>query len=147
VRIRPGARVIVGRWGGPDLDGRVKRVEPSAFTRISALGVEEQRVNVRIGLVDPRSKWQALGDGYRVEARIVVWEAPDVVQVPNSAVFRHDGDWALFVIEGDRARLTRVEIGERTARDAQIVRGVEAGQRVVVHPSDSVRDGAKVIAR
>jgi HlyD family secretion protein len=147
VRIRPGARVIVDRWGGAALDGRVKRIEPSAFTRVSALGVEEQRVNVRIGLVDAKDKWASLGDGYRVEAKIVVWESADVVKVPASSIFRHDGSWALYAIEDGKARLTRIEVGERTPREVQIESGLEPGARVVIHPSDAVKDGTPVEPR
>jgi HlyD family secretion protein len=147
VRIRPGARVIVDRWGGAALDGRVKRIEPSAFTRVSALGVEEQRVNVRIGLVDAKDKWASLGDGYRVEAKIVVWESADVVKVPASSIFRHDGSWALYAIEDGKARLTRIEVGERTPREVQSESGLEPGARVVIHPSDAVKDGTPVEPR
>jgi HlyD family secretion protein len=147
VRMRAGAKVSIERWGGAPLEGRVRRIEPSAFTRLSALGVEEQRVNVQIGLADPRAKWQALGDGYRVEVRIVVWENEDVLKVPTSAVFRHAGGWAAFVVVDDIARLRQIEIGERTARELQVVRGIEPGERVVIHPSDRVADGVEVEAR
>jgi HlyD family secretion protein len=147
VRTRPGASVIVERWGGAPLEGRVQRVEPSAFTRVSALGVEEQRVNVRIDLIEPRAKWRALGDGYRVEAQIVVWESDSVIAVPASAVFRHEGDWALYVVDGQRARLTRVTLGEGTPRQVQVLAGVEPGQQVVIHPSDRVREGVEVAPR
>ena len=145
-RIAPGARVAIDRWGGPALEGRVRRIEPSAFTRLSALGVEEQRVNLLIDLTSPAGEWVTLGDGYRVEAHIEVWSAPDVVQVPASALFRQDGGWALFRVDGGVARLTPVEIGQRTAQRAQILRGVTAGQRIVVHPSDRVADGVRVKA-
>jgi HlyD family secretion protein len=147
VRMRPGAKVVVERWGGEPLEARVRRIEPSAFTKLSALGVEEQRVNVRIGLAEPRSKWQALGDGFRVEVRIVVWESDDVLKLPTSAVFRHGGGWAVFVVEDGVARLRPIEIGERTARELQAVRGIEAGERVIVHPSDRVADGVRVKIR
>ena len=147
VRIRPGFAVIIDRWGGTPLEGRVQRVEPSAFTRLSALGVDEQRVNVRIDLVAPREQWVDLGDGYRVEAQIIVWESSDVVTVPMSAIFRRQDSWSLFVIDGDRARLVSVKIGERTARDVQVIEGVTAGQRVIAHPSDRVADGVRVEVR
>lgn len=147
VRMRPGAQVTIERWGGPPLEGRVRLIEPAAFTRVSALGVEEQRVNVKIELTTPRKQWLALGDGYRVEARIVVWESEDALQIPSSAVFRHEGRWATFVIDGEVARLTPIEIGERTAQKVQVTSGLEPGARVIVHPSDRVVDGASVVAR
>jgi HlyD family secretion protein len=147
VRTKPGASVTLDRWGGAPLEGRVRRVEPSAFTRISALGVEEQRVNVRIDLIEPRARWAALGDGYRVEAQIVVWESDAAITVPTSAVFRHAGDWALYVVDGGRARLTKVKLGESTPRQVQVLSGIEPGQRVLIHPSDRVRDGAAVAPR
>ena len=143
-RIQPGAKVTVDGWGGPTLNGRVRRIEPSAFTRLSALGVEEQRVNLLVDLTSPRTDWTALGDGYRVEAHIVVWEAPDVLKVRTNALFRHEEGWAVFRIDGRVARLTKVDLGQRTATEAQITRGLDAGQRVVAHPSDRISDGIKV---
>ncbi|MGZ3426005.1 MAG: efflux RND transporter periplasmic adaptor subunit [Polyangia bacterium] len=145
-RIRPGAPTTIDRWGGATLEGRVRRIEPSAFTRMSALGVEEQRVNLLIDLTSPRDQWATLGDGYRVEAHVVVWDAADVLKVPTSALFRQDGGWALFRLDGRVARLTPVEIGQRTAHEAEILRGVSAGQRIVAHPSDRIRDGVRVSA-
>jgi HlyD family secretion protein len=147
VEVRPGARAIVDRWGGPPLDARVRLVEPSAFTRLSALGVEEQRVNVVIDIVAPREQWRSLGDGYRVEAHIVVWEEPQVVKVPASAVFRHEAGWALFRDDGGVARLTAVSIGKRTPSDVQIVGGITPPASVIVYPSDRVTDGVKVRPR
>ncbi|HEU5170003.1 MAG TPA: efflux RND transporter periplasmic adaptor subunit [Gemmatimonadales bacterium] len=145
VDIRPGALALIEGWGGGDtLRGHVHRVEPAAFTRVSSLGVEEQRVNVLIDLEDRRERWGGLGDGYRVEARIVVWEAADVLQVPAGAVFRQGDGWAVYAVEGGRARLRPVEIGRRTAAAAQVLKGVEAGEPVVVYPSDNVRDGVRV---
>ncbi len=146
-RIRPRAVVLLERWGGNPVEGRVRRVEPSAFTRLSALGVEEQRVNVLIDIVTPRNEWQALGDGYRVEARIVVFEGGEVLKVPASAVFRQSDGWALFRVEEGRARFTRVELGQRTAHEVEVTKGLAADRRVVVHPSDRIIDGVKVVAR
>lgn len=145
-RIRPGAQVELDGWGGPLLEGRVRRIEPSAFTQVSALGVEEQRVNLLIDLLSPQAHWAALGDGYRVEAHIVVW-AGTVLKVPTSALFRQGAGWALFRVDDGVARLTPVEVGERTAREAAVVRGLSAGQRVIVHPSDRITDGVKVVAQ
>ena len=144
-RIRVGAPVVIDRWGGATLEGRVRRIEPSAFTRLSALGVEEQRVNVLIDLTSPRAAWATLADGYRVEAHVVVWSGPEVLKVPASALFRRaDGGWALFRVDGRVARLTPVAIGQRTAIEVEILEGVSAGDRVIAHPSDRVHDGAKV---
>ena len=148
VRIKTGAPVRIERWGGDaTLDGRVRRVEPSAFTKTSALGVEEQRVNVVIAIESPREEWEALGDGYRVEARIRVWRDEDVLQVPTSALFRTDDGWAVFVVEGDVAKRRSVEVGRQTGVDAAIESGLEAGDRVIVHPSDQIVDGIGVEVR
>lgn len=146
-RVPAGALVVLERWGGAPVEGRVRRVEPSAFTRLSALGVEEQRVNVLVDLTSPRAQWAALGDGYRVEARIVVWERADVVRVPASAVFRGERGWALFRVIDGRARLTPVGVGQRTTREVQIEEGLRGGEPVIVHPSDKVADGVKVVPR
>lgn len=146
-RIAAGAEVALDRWGGPPIEGRVRRVEPSAFTRLSALGVEEQRVNVLIDLTSPREQWSSLGDGYRVEAHIVVWKGIDVIQVPASALFRQGDGWALFRIEGGVALLTPVELGQRTMREVQILKGLQGGERIIVHPSDKVAERVKVAAK
>jgi HlyD family secretion protein len=142
VKIRPGAPVEIEDWGGEQpLEGRVRLVEPSGFTKVSALGVEEQRVNVVADFVDGAG---ALGDGYRVEARVVVWEAPDVLRVPGSALFRRGEGWHVFVVEGNAARLRAVEVGHRGSFEAELLAGLEPGERVVLHPSDRVRDGVRV---
>ena len=146
-RITAGSPVTLDRWGGPPVQGRVRRVESSAFTRLSALGVEEQRVNVLIDLTSPQKEWAALGDGYRVEAHIVVWEGSQIVQVPASTVFRHGDGWALFRIEGGVARITPVTLGQRTMRDVQIEKGLAGGETIIVHPSDKVGDGVKVAVK
>lgn len=148
VKITPGDRVILEHWGGDQpLNARVKRVEPQAFTKISALGVEEQRVYVIADFTDPLELWNNLGDGYRVEARMVIWENPDVLKVPTSALFRQGDDWAVFVDEGGVARVRLVEIGRRNALESQVLSGLEEGDRVVVHPSDKVVDGVKIEQR
>lgn len=147
VKITPGAHVVVDRWGGAGVEARVRLVEPSAFTRLSALGVEEQRVNVVIDLVAPRDSWDALGDGYRVEAHVTVWESDAAIKVPASAVFRHEDGWAVYRADGAVARLQPVTIGERNAREVQITEGLEAGSQVVLHPSDRVRDGVEIAPR
>src|SRR5690606_36459228 len=145
VEIEPGDRGLLERWGGERaLEGHVRRIEPSAFTRTSALGVEEQRVFVLIDLDSPREEWARLSDGFRVEARIVIWEEEDVVHVPASAVFRHGEGWAVFRVEGERAALTDVEIGQRNGLSVQIREGLEVDDRVIAHPPDRVVDGVEV---
>ncbi len=147
VGIGPGAAVLFERWGGSEpLKGRVRLIEPSGFTKVSALGVEEQRVNV---VVDPdgAAAWRALGDGYRLEARIVVWEA-ETVKVPLAALSRGAGGWTTFVVSGGRASLRVVEIGRRAVGEAQVVSGLVPGDAVALYPSARLGDGGRVtIAR
>ncbi|RME66279.1 MAG: efflux transporter periplasmic adaptor subunit, partial [Alphaproteobacteria bacterium] len=138
---------IVG-WGGERaLSGVVRRVEPFGFTKISALGVEEQRVNVIIDLSDPPEVWRALGHGYRVEVRIVTWRGEDVLQVPASALFRVRGAWAVFVADNGTARARQVETGHGNDDRVQIVAGLQAGEAVVLHPGNAVADGIRIKAR
>jgi HlyD family secretion protein len=145
VKIRPGMRVDVDRWGGEGpLPGRVRRVEPSGFLKISALGVEEQRVNVVIDFDDRKGASALLGDGYRVETRVVAWEGRDVLQTPTSALFRSGEGWAVFAAVGGRARLRAVRIGHQSDLGAEVLSGLRAGERVVAHPSDSVSDGVRI---
>ncbi len=145
VRVRPGMRVAIERWGGAEiLEGRVRRVEPAGFTQVSALGVDEQRVPVRVTFETPRDAWARLGDGYRVEATFVIWEDDDVLQVPTSALFRRDDGWRVFVVDADRAQLREVEVGRRAGLTTQIVAGLEPGERVITHPGDRVADGVRV---
>jgi HlyD family secretion protein len=142
VRIQPGAPVLIEDWGGEGiLHARVRLVEPSGYTKISALGVEEQRVNVIADFVD---SVDSMGDGYRVEARIVVWEGEHVLRIPASALFRHDGDWNVFVVEKGRARQRRVDPGQRNPIEVEIRAGLKEGETVILHPSDLVKDGARV---
>ena len=148
VHVTPGTLATIEGWGGDTpLSGRVRRVEPSAFTRPSALGVDEQRVNVVIALTDVRERWAALADGYRVEARLVLWRGDDVLRVPQGAVFRHGDGWAVFRIDGSRARLTPVTVGHRGDTELEILSGLGAGDRVAVHPGDRVKDGVEVEER
>jgi len=145
VRIRPETRVLFERWGGDEpLEGRVRVIEPTGFTKISALGVEEQRVWVIVDIVSPRERWAQLGDGYRVEASFILWEAEAVLQVPTSALFRHGDGWAVFVVEDGRARRRTVEIGQRSGLTAQIVAGLSETEVVITHPSDTVEEGTRV---
>lgn len=144
VRIEPGDAAEVVRWGGLPLRGHVRLIEPSAFTRVSALGVEEQRVNAVVDLDSPYERWAALKDGYRVEAKIEVWRGENVLVVPASALFRSGDGWAVFVVRDGRARRQPVEIGQNNGLEAQVLSGLEAGARVVVHPSDRVSDDVRV---
>ncbi len=148
VRLQPGMRVEFERWGGDEtLTGRVRRVEPSGFTKISALGVEEQRVWVMVEPDGEREAWRRLGDGYRVEARFVVWQHDDVLQVPAGALFREDDRWAAYVLDGDRVRRRQVEVGRRSGLLAQVLGGLQAGERLVLHPGRDLRDGDRVRVR
>jgi HlyD family secretion protein len=148
VQIEPGAPAEIIGWGSERvLHGEVLRIEPSAFTKQSALGVDEQRVNVVLTFTDPRERWLALGDGYRVRARIPLWRANEVTQVPIGALFRHGDGWAVYRIDGDRARLTTVEVGHRGETAAELTSGLSAGALVAVHPGDRVAEGVRVEAR
>ncbi|MBP0465185.1 HlyD family efflux transporter periplasmic adaptor subunit [Roseomonas sp. PWR1] len=145
VGIRPGAPVAIERWGGPaPLEGRVRRVEPGAFTRVSALGVEEQRVWVLVDLVDPPERRAALGDGFRVDARITVEAIEDAVLVPVGALFRRGAGWAAFVVQDGVARERGVEIARRAARGAMVAGGLAPGETVILFPPSTLRDGARV---
>jgi HlyD family secretion protein len=148
VRITEGTPVEIVRWGGGGtLDGRVRAVPPQGKTEVSALGVEEQRVEVLVDFIDPSSRWAQLGTGYRVVARFVLWAEGDVLQVPQSALFRHDGGWAVFVVRGGRAERLPVDVGYRSGLRAQITDGLSEGARVVTHPGEQLSDGARVTAR
>ena len=145
VAIRPGARVMIEQWGGPaPLAGRVRLVEPSAFTKISALGVEEQRVYVVVDFLDPLAQRPTLGDNYRVEGRIVVWEGHEVLRVPSGALFQRGDRWQTFVVEHGRAVLRAVTPGHGNGRETEIRDGLRQGDRVVVYPGDGVADGVRV---
>lgn len=148
VKIGPGSEVLIDNWGGDKpLKGKVRRVEPFGFTKISALGVEEQRVNVIIDLVDPKAARERLGHGYRVIVRIVEWAGQDILQVPISALFRDKGQWSVFVMRDSEAHLVPVEIGRMNDGHAQIVKGLEAGARVILHPSEKIGDGTRIRLR
>jgi len=148
VRVQAGQRVIIEAWGGDQpLDGVVQRVEPFGFTRVSALGIEEQRVNVVIDITSPRERWERLGHGYRVEPRIVLWESSDVLRVPLSALFRQGERWAVFVEHDGRAELRQVEIGQGNGLHAEVRAGLEPGERVVMHPADRVSPGVRLAER
>jgi len=148
VKIAPGTPVRLERWGGePVLDARVREVEPAGFTKISALGVEEQRVRVICDITSPPKQWQRLADGYRVEASFVIWSAPDALQVPTDALFRHGDGWAVYAVEGDRAHLKPVKIGQRNGLQAQVLDGLKVGDKVVSRPDDRIEDGSRIQVR
>ena len=145
VRIKPGTRVLFKRWGQDEiLQGVVRVVEPGGFTKISSLGVEEQRVMIIADITSGHEKWQALGDGYRLEAHFIIWEGKDILQVPASALFRQGGQWAVFVAERGKARKRAVEIGQRNGLAAQIISGLSEGEKIVAYPDDAISDGARI---
>lgn len=146
VRIHPGSKLTVNHWGGQQpLRGTVRVVEPAAFTKISSLGVEEQRVNIIADFDEPSERLAALGDGYRVEADITVKELPNVLQIPNSSLFRHQRKWHVFVVVDDTAVMKPVIIGAQNEMATEVVSGLQVGQAVILYPSDSISDHAKVV--
>ena len=147
VRITPGMRVVLEQWGGEDsLEATVTRVEQQGNEVISALGVEEQRVQVIAELTSQKEKWGALGSGYRVLARFIIWEEDNVLQVPTSALFREDENWAVFVVEDGMANRRSVSVGQQTGLSAQILEGLSEGDTVIIHPGDAIDDGKEVEA-
>lgn len=148
VKIKAGMPVLFERWGGDSpLKGRVRVIEPAGFTKISALGVEEQRVLVISDIVSPPDEWEQLGDGYRVETSFILWESSNVLQVPASALFRYNSGWAVFVAKNKRAELREVEIGYRNGLSAEITSGLDEGETVITHPDSSVKDGIRLRLR
>lgn len=148
VKVAPGMSVSIEDWGGPGiLHGRVRRIEPYGYTKISALGVEEQRVNVLIDITDPTEVWARLGHGYRVKVRIVLSETEQAVRVPLGALFRDGDDWAAFVVGDGRARLRHLTLGGRDGHRAEVTGGVAPGDTVVLHPGTRIEDGARVTPR
>ena len=147
VKVTPGAAVLIEQWGGGHvLNGRVRRVEPSGFMKVSALGVEEQRVNVIVDFAN-RAEAGSLGDAYRVEVRIVTWRVDSTLKVNVGSLFRRGEDWAVFAIEHGRARLQPVKVGQRNDREGQILEGLSEGQMVALHPPDTLQDGARIKRR
>ncbi|MDG2319555.1 MAG: HlyD family efflux transporter periplasmic adaptor subunit [Rhodospirillaceae bacterium] len=148
VRIKPGDRVIIDDWGGDmPLEGRVRLVEPFGYTKVSALGIEEQRVNVIIDFVSPQSDWQSLGHGYRVETRVVVQDRKNVITIPVSALFRSGESWAVFADDDGTAVLKEITLGERNTMEAEVTGGLEVGDAVILHPSDSIEHGVGIERR
>jgi HlyD family secretion protein len=145
VALEPGMSARILRWGGEEpLEARVSRVEPGGFTKISALGVEEQRTRVRLDFISPFEQWSRLGDGYRVEVEFVLWHAEDVLQVPSGALFRDNGEWFAYRIDDGKARKVGVAIGRRAARATEIRSGLKLSDQVINHPDDRIADGVRV---
>lgn len=145
VQMGPGTRVLLSGWGGPgELEARVRVIEPGGFTKVSALGVEEQRVRVIADITSPEADWKRLGDGYRVESSFVLWEGEKVLQVPSNVLFRYQNGWAVFAIESGVARRKIVEVGHRNGLAAEIVSGLKDGDTIVAHPDETVEDGKQV---
>ncbi len=147
VQIETGATVRIDGWGGRPLRGRVTRVDPAGFLKVSALGIEEQRVHVTIDLTDPPEVWSRLGHDYRVTVHVTVWSGDNVLRVPVGALFRKGDDWAVFAVREGRARSVAVQVGHRNNSAAEIVSGLAEGDEVVLHPSDRIAEGTRVAAR
>jgi len=148
VQAQPGRRAVIERWGGPPVQARVRRVEPAAFTKVSALGIEEQRVKVLLDLDEPPQPWQAMGDGFRVTVRIITQSVDEAVLAPVGAVFPFaDGGMAVYRIDAGRARLQAVDVAGRNGSEAWVRSGLQPGQSVVIYPPPSVSDGQRVQAR
>lgn len=147
VQIKVGAPVRIEGWGGPPVRGRVTRVDPAGFLKVSALGIEEQRVHVTIDFVDPPEAWSRLGHDYRVTVHVTVWQGDTVLRVPVGALFRKGDDWAVFAARDGRARTVPVQVGHRNSQTAEVVSGLSDADRVVLHPSDRIADGTSVAER
>jgi len=147
VQIKDGASVRIDGWGGPAIQGRVTRVDPAGFLKVSALGIEEQRVRTVIDFVDPPRTWSRLGHDFRVIVHVRIWDAENALTLPVGALFRKGDDWAVFAVKDGRARTTLLRIGRRNNRVAEVLSGLSAGDQVVLHPSDRIKDGIAIAAR
>jgi len=148
VEIHPGADVAIEHWGGPGvLSGRVRRIEPAAFTKVSTLGVEEQRVNVLIDVLSPQEQWAGMGDGYQVDTRITVLTEDDIEIIPAGALFRRGNDWSVYVVDDGRAQPRTIDLVRRSGRSAAVRKGLAQGERVIVYPSDQISPGLRVSLR
>ncbi len=147
VQIKPGGKVIIDRWGGSQLEGVVRLIEPIGFTEVSALGVEEQRVWVIVDITSDHNEWDSLGDGYRVEASFIIWEQDNVLQAPSASLFRQQDAWAVYVVDDGIARLKNVDIDQRNGLMSQILSGVNENELVIQHPDNKISDGARVKIR
>ncbi len=144
VRVKERARARIVGWGGPPLDAQVRTVEPSAETKVSALGIDEQRVEVTLDLIGNPENWTQLGHGYRVIVQIMLWRGEQVLAIPVGSLFRDGSDWATFVAQDGRAQIRHIVLGERNEDYAQVLEGLEAGEQVVMHPSDQVAEGVRL---
>ncbi len=143
--IAPGAPVALEQWGGPiPLEGKVRLVEPAAFTKISALGVEEQRVYVVVDITTPLEQRRSLGDNFRVEARVITWESATALKLPSSGLFRQGHDWAAYVVRDGKAQLVPVKIGRSSGAETQVTDGLQSGDEVILYPGDRIKDGQRV---
>lgn len=148
VKLKPGTPVFFERWGGDSaLRGEVTVIEPGGFTKVSSLGVEEQRTLVIADITSLPEEWQRLGDNYRVDANFIIWQGKDVLQIPAGALFRKDGDWVVFVYKNKKAELRRIQIGHRNGFTAEVVSGLLQGEMVITHPDESIKDGSRVRPR
>jgi HlyD family secretion protein len=148
VKVEPGQTVSIENWGGDEkLEGRVRRVEPFGFTKISALGIEEQRVNVIIDFTSPQADWKRIAHGYQVDVRIVLWRGEQVLKIPLTALFRDAKQWSVFIEQQGMAKQRRVGIGYRTGFEAEITEGLHPGERIIVHPSDKIKTDVLIEAR
>ncbi len=148
VKVSVGDDVLIENWGGSRaLTGQVKRIDPVGITRVSALGIEEQRVNVVIDLTSPSGEWQRLGHGYQVDVAVILWQQEEVLQVPLTALFRQGESWAIYRVENGIARSQTLELGHRSSRSAEVLSGLQPGDPFVVYPSDKISDGVRVVSR
>jgi HlyD family secretion protein len=147
VKLEPGLGVRLSGWGGPVLEATVRRIEPIGFEDVSALGVEEQRVQVIADMVSPREQWRQLGDGYRVDADFILWQSEDTLQVPTSAIFEYNGASAVFMVESETARRQTVTTGPSNGLMTQVTQGLQEGVQVVRHPGRGLEDGDQVRVR
>jgi HlyD family secretion protein len=148
VKVEPGQQVFIENWGGQQaLTGQVRRIEPFGFTKVSALGIEEQRVNVIIDFTSPKADWARIAHGYQVDVRIVLWEGKKILKLPLTALFRDGNTWAVFVEQNGRAKQRQISIGHRTGFEAEVTEGVTSGERIVVHPSDKIAEGVLLSTR
>lgn len=147
VKVRPGSSAVLEGWGGTQLNARVRRIEPSGFTKVSALGIEEQRVRVMLDFTDPPEKWETLGHGYRVNAKITIWNGDNVLKVPLGSLFRDENTWACYAIVGGQAQLKHLEIGHINDAEAEVLAGLADGAAVILHPSDRITNAVPVVMR
>lgn len=147
VRIEVGSTVRIDGWGGSPIAGRVGKVEPAGFVKVSALGIEEQRVRTIIEFADPPATWARLGHDFRVIVRVAIWKGENVLTLPVGSLFRSGNSWAVFAVKNGRARLTPITVGHRNSRNVEVLGGISAGDRIVLHPSDRIRDGVAVTER